>query len=35
MHDILWRDDDGTVRIWEMDGATIVEGKLVNTIPTK
>jgi FG-GAP-like repeat len=22
--DILWRDDDGSVRLWEMDGANIV-----------
>ena len=32
--DILWRDDAGTIALWEMDGPTIVDNSAVNTIPT-
>ena len=31
---ILWRDDAGTVVLWEMNGPTIVDNTAVNTIPT-
>jgi len=33
-HDILWRDEAGTIVMWEMDGPTIVDNTAVNTIPT-
>jgi hypothetical protein len=31
--DILWRDEAGTIVLWEMDGPTIVNDTAVNTIP--
>jgi hypothetical protein len=31
--DILWRDDAGTVVLWEMNGPAIVAASVVNTIP--
>jgi hypothetical protein len=31
--DIVWRDDDGTVTLWEMDGANIVGNTAIGTIP--
>ena len=32
--DILWRNDGGLVAIWQMNGATLVNGEVVATIPT-
>ncbi len=32
--DILWRNDAGLVAIWQMNGATLVDGAVVGTIPT-
>jgi hypothetical protein len=32
--DILWRDDLGATVLWEMNGPNLVQGLLVNTIPT-
>ena len=31
---ILWRDDSGTVTLWEMNGPVVVDDSAVNTIPT-
>ena len=31
--DILWRNDDGTVRLWEMDGPTVIGDTNLGTFP--
>jgi hypothetical protein len=32
--DILWRNDAGAVILWEMDGPTVVNNTVINTIST-
>jgi phospholipase/lecithinase/hemolysin len=33
MSDLLWQNDDGSVSIWEMSGASIIGGAAVSTAP--
>ncbi|MBR1125405.1 VCBS repeat-containing protein [Bradyrhizobium lablabi] len=34
MSDIIWRSDGGTVQIWEMNGATILNDSTLGVVPT-
>jgi hypothetical protein len=32
--DLLWRDNAGTLVLWELDGPTILANSAIGTVPT-